>query len=54
MDTKDLARDNRCDGEGIEDVNEGLPGLDVCTPFTFVVESVNYQLAVFEVVTYPL
>jgi len=43
MDTKDLARDNRSDGEGVEDVNESLPGLDVCTPFTFVVESVDYR-----------
>jgi hypothetical protein len=54
VDTEDLARDDGCDGEGIEDVNERLPGLDVCTPFTFIVESVDYQLAVFKVVTYPL
>jgi hypothetical protein len=43
VDTKDLARDDRCDGESVEDVNECLPSLDVCAPFTFVVESVNYH-----------
>jgi hypothetical protein len=42
VDTKDLARDDGCDGEGIKDVNKSLPSLDVCTPFTFVVESVDY------------
>ena len=45
MDTEDLASDDRCDREGIEDVDESLPCLDVCTPFTLVVESVDCSVS---------
>jgi len=43
VDTEDLARDDGCDGEGIEDVDECLPSFDVGTPFTFIVKSVDYH-----------
>jgi hypothetical protein len=41
MNTENLACDDGRDGEGIEDIDERLPSLDVCAAFTFVVESIN-------------
>jgi hypothetical protein len=41
VNAEDLASDDRSDGEGVENIDEGLPGLDVGTPFTLVVEPVH-------------
>lgn len=41
--TEDLGRDDGCDGEGVEDVDERLPGLDVGSAFAFVVETVDCE-----------
>jgi hypothetical protein len=39
---KDLASDDGSDRERVEDVDKGLPRLDVGTAFTLVVEPVDY------------
>ena len=43
MNTKDLARYDRSDREGIEHVDKRLPSLDIGPSFTFVVEPVDYD-----------
>lgn len=44
MDAKDLACDDRRDRQGVKDIDECLPRLDVCTPLTLVVESIHYHM----------
>ena len=41
MHTKDLFCDDGCDREAIEGIDEGLPDLDIASPFAFVVESID-------------
>jgi hypothetical protein len=36
-----LLVDDCCNGQAVEAIGEGLPQLDVVSPFAFVVESVN-------------
>lgn len=47
MNAENLASDDGSDREGVEDIDKGLPGLDVCTPFTLVVEPVHCLSARF-------
>lgn len=42
MDAKDLTSDDRSDREGVKDVDECFPRLDVCTPLALVIEPVHY------------
>lgn len=42
MDTEDLASNDRCNRESIEDVNKRLPRFNVCTPLALVVESIHW------------
>ena len=41
MNTKDLARHDRSDGQSIKDIDERLPSLDIRSSFTFVIESIH-------------
>lgn len=43
MYAKDLASDDGSDRERVEDVDKGLPRLDVGTAFTLVVEPVDFS-----------
>lgn len=46
MHTEDLGGDDGGDGEGVENVDESLPGLDVGAPFALVVEAVYWKKSV--------
>ena len=43
MNTKYFGRDDRCDGEAVENVDERFPCLDIAPSFAFIVEAVNYS-----------
>lgn len=41
MHGKDLLVDDGCDGQAVEAIGEGLPQLDVVSPFALVVEAID-------------
>ena len=44
MHAENLLVDDGCDGEAVETVDEGLPELDVVSPFALVVESYECKI----------
>lgn len=49
MNAEYLGRDNCSNGQAVEDVNEGLPGLDVTPSFALVIETVHCMMAISRV-----